>query len=72
MGTYLTSIRHPIIFVIIFSIQLINNCYQVHSEYVVVYLGKQRNQSEIMLLCIKVNNEALTQAVVLTIRQLLK
>ena len=72
IGTYLTSIRHPIIFVIIFSIQLINNCYQVHSEYVVVYLGKQRNQSEIMLLCIKVNNEAITQAVVLTIRQLLK
>ena len=43
IGTYLTSIRHPIIFVIIFSIQLINNCYQVHSEYVVVYKGKQRS-----------------------------
>lgn len=33
IGTYLTSIRLPIIFIIIFSIQLINNCYQVHSEY---------------------------------------
>ena len=71
IGTYSTSIRHPIIFDIIFSIQLINYCYQVHSEYVVVYLDKQGNQSEYVVVY-KGKQRSPYPAVVLTIRQLIK